>query len=70
MKLDPDIHIVMHLAFFGKTGVTLRGLIIHQHANQKCSGAQFDFLQVFVQRGMTPSISGKFLHDGLTLLGD
>jgi hypothetical protein len=22
MKLDPGIHIVMHLVFFGKTGVT------------------------------------------------
>jgi hypothetical protein len=22
MKIDPDIHIVMHLVFFGKTGVT------------------------------------------------
>jgi hypothetical protein len=24
MKLDPGMHIVMHLVFFGKSGVTLR----------------------------------------------
>jgi hypothetical protein len=34
MKLDPDMHIVMHLVFFGKTGVT--GSIHHNLALMLC----------------------------------
>jgi hypothetical protein len=30
MKIDPGIHIVMHLVFFGKTGVTQRLISHHE----------------------------------------
>jgi hypothetical protein len=43
MKLDPGMHIGLHLVFFGKTGVTHNHLkIFLQHNTPKC-GAHANF---------------------------
>jgi hypothetical protein len=44
MKIDPGIHIVMHLVFFGKIGVTLsRVRIISRKAVGKFKDIEINF---------------------------
>jgi hypothetical protein len=59
MKLDPGMHIDLHLVFFGKTGVTVTKHRLHQMAHTLGTTALHNLGRVWMV-DVSVTVSGSF----------